>query len=91
DPNSWEEYFAALENVLSDLLAHRLKEKQIEMAWNYAYRFFFEYPRPFPWRLMNFWDDLAIWPLEKVLSPQGQAEFGETFKFLVGEPFTWKE
>ena len=91
DPGSWQEYFAALENVLSDLPVHRLKEKQIEMAWNYAYRFFFEYPRPFPWRLMNFWDDLAIWPLEKVLSPQGQAEFGETFKFLVGEPFTWKE
>jgi hypothetical protein len=35
-----------------------MNEKQIEFAWNYAYRFFFEYPRPFPWRLMNFWDDL---------------------------------
>ncbi len=91
DPASWDEYFAALERVLADLPAHRLSESQTAAAWNYAYRFFFEYPRPFPWRLMNFWDDLQVWPLEKVLSDEGRAEFGETFKFLVGEPFTWKD
>jgi hypothetical protein len=89
DPNSWEEYFSTLENVLSDLPAHRLTEAQIAKAWNYAYRFFFEYPRPFPWRLMNFWDDLEVWPVEKVLGDEGMAQFGDTFKFLVGEPFTW--
>jgi len=91
DPNTWDEYYATLEKVLSDLPAHRLNEKQIEFAWNYAYRFFFEYPRPFPWRLMNFWDDLKIWPLEKVLGAEGLLEFGDTFKFLVGEPFVWKD
>jgi hypothetical protein len=90
DPNSWDEYFVALERVLADLPAHRLSESQTAYAWNYAYRFFFEYPRPFPWRLMNFWDDLAVWPLEKVLSDEGRAQFEDTFKFLVGEPFTWR-
>jgi hypothetical protein len=90
DPNSWDEYFTVLEKVLSDLPAHRLGEEQVAKAWNYAYRFFFEYPRPFPWRLMNFWDDLEVWPVEKVLSDEGMAQFGDTFKFLVGEPFTWK-
>jgi hypothetical protein len=89
DPNSWDEYFSALEKVLSDLPAHRLTEEQIAKAWNYAYRFFFEYPRPFPWRLMNFWDDLEVWPVEKVLNDEGMAQFGDTFRFLVGEPFTW--
>jgi hypothetical protein len=89
DPNTWEEYFAALENVLSDLNGHRLSEEQVAKAWNYAYRFFFEYPRPFPWRLMNFWEDLEVWPVEKVLSQEGMAQFEDTFKFLVGEPFTW--
>ena len=89
DPSSWEEYFSVLEKVLSDLPAHRLTGEQIAKAWNYAYRFFFEYPRPFPWRLMNFWDDLEVWPVEKVLSNEGMAQFGETFKILVGEPFTW--
>lgn len=91
DPNTWDEYFTALEKVLSDLPAHRLNEAQIAKAWNYAYRFFFEYPRPFPWRLMNFWDDLEIWPVEKVLSEEGMSEFGDTFRFLVGEPFTWQD
>jgi hypothetical protein len=89
DPNTWDEYYAMLEKVLADIPAHQLNEKQIEFAWNYAYRFFFEYPRPFPWRLMNFWDDLEIWTLDKVLSDEGMAQFKDTFGFLVGEPFTW--
>ena len=91
DPNSWDEYFATLERVLADLPSHRLGESQTAYAWNYAYRFFFEYPRPFPWRLMKFWEDLEEWPLEKVLSDEGREQFEDTFKFLVGEPFTWKE
>ena len=91
DPNSWDEYFATLEKVLADLPAHRMSESQTAYAWNYAYRFFFEYPRPFPWRLMKFWEDLEEWPLEKVLSPAGREQFEDTFKFLVGEPFTWKD
>jgi hypothetical protein len=90
DPNTWDEYYAVLENTLDDIPAHQLTEKQTEFAWNYAYRFFFEYPRPFPWRLMNFWDDLEAWPLEKVLSDEGMAQFKDTFDFLVNEPFTWK-
>jgi hypothetical protein len=90
DPNTWDEYFAVLEKVLFNLPAHRLSEEQTAKAWNYGYRFFFEYPRPFPWRLMNFWDDLEVWPVEKVLSEEGMKQFGDTFKFLVGEPFTWK-
>jgi hypothetical protein len=90
DPNSWDEYYATLEKVLADIPAHQLDEKQTEFAWNYAYRFFFEYPRPFPWRLMNFWDDLEVWPLERVLSEEGLAQFKDTFDFLVNEPFTWK-
>jgi hypothetical protein len=91
DPNSWNEYFETLEKVLGDLPRHRLNEEQTAKAWNYGYRFFFDYPRPFPWRLMNFWDDLAVWPIGKVLGPDGKAEFGDTFDFLVGEPFTWKD
>ena len=90
DPTSWDEYYATLERVLADIPAHQLNEKQTEFAWNYAYRFFFEYPRPFPWRLMNFWDDLEAWPLERVLSEEGLAQFKDTFDFLVNEPFTWK-
>ncbi len=86
DPNTWDEYFATLEEVLSDLPAHRLTEEQTAKAWNYAYRFFFEYPRPFPWRLMNFWDDLEVWPLDRVLSEEGMAQFEDTFDFSSVNP-----
>jgi hypothetical protein len=89
DPNSWDEYYATLEKVLNDISSHKLNEKQIEFAWNYAYRFFFEYPRPFPWRLMNFWDDLEVWSLERVLSDEGLSHFKDTFDFLIGKPFEW--
>ncbi|MBL8092091.1 MAG: hypothetical protein JNJ43_17270 [Anaerolineales bacterium] len=90
DPNTWDEYYSTLEKVLSNIPAHKLNEKQIEFAWNYAYRFFFEYPQPFPWRLMNFWDDLEVWDLERVFSDEGLSQFKDTFDFLVGEKFTWK-
>ncbi|HNS60400.1 MAG TPA: hypothetical protein PKK96_05295 [Anaerolineales bacterium] len=90
DVNTWDEYFSTLERTLSNVSAHRLTDEQTAKAWNYAYRFFFEYPRPFPWRLMNFWDDLEVWSLEKVLSDEGMSHFEDTFRFLVGEPFTWK-
>jgi len=91
DPSTWEEYFAALEAVMGDFKAHRLTEEQTAKAWNYGYRFFFEYPRPFPWRLMNFWDDLAVWPLERILGPEGMSLFGGTFTTLAGGPFNWDE
>jgi hypothetical protein len=91
DPNTWEEYFDAVRAVLDDLEGHRLTDEQVAKAWNYGYRFFFEYPRPFPWRLMNFWDDLEVWPLERVLGGEGMAHFDGTFKTLAGEPFTWKD
>ena len=89
DPSSWDEYYAMLDHFLSDLPAYRLNQEQVETAWNYAYRFFFDFPMPFPWRLMHFWKDVDIWPLERVLSEEGQAEYKETFDYLAGEPIKW--
>jgi hypothetical protein len=89
DPKSWEEYNAALDRCLADLQACRLSEQQVERAWRYAYSFFFEYPCPFPWHLLNFWEELENWPVERVLSNEGQALFGDTFRYLAGEPREW--
>jgi hypothetical protein len=61
----------------------------VELAWNYAYRFFFEYPNPFPWHLLNFWNELETWPLRRVLAADGQRQFGGTFRFLTGQPQRW--
>ena len=87
DPQDWGEYYDMLENAINK--PRRLSQKQIESAWEYAYRFFFEYPLPFPWRLMHFWKDLDIWPLVRVLSDEGQVEYKKTFDYLAGEPIKW--
>jgi hypothetical protein len=89
DPTSWDEYFVTADRLLADLPAQRLTQEQVETAWNYAYRFFFDFPMPFPWRLMHFWKDLQEWPIGRVLSDEGRAEFGKTFDYLAGQPLTW--
>ncbi|MFZ5910052.1 MAG: hypothetical protein ACOYYU_08570 [Chloroflexota bacterium] len=87
DPDSWDEYYAMLNAAIE--APKRLTPAQIETAWEYAYRFFFEYPQPFPWRLVHFWKDVEAWPLGRVLSEEGQAEYKKTFDYLAGEPIRW--
>lgn len=89
DPASWEAYFQQLEEVLGNPQGFRLTRGQVEQAWHYAYRFFFEYPVPFPWHLLHFWNELENWPIEKVLSPEGLAQFAPAFDFLLGSPRDW--
>ena len=89
DPSSWDEYFSMIDESLKRKKS--LTKKQIETAWEYACRFFFEYPLVFPWRLMHFWKDMEIWPMSRVLSKEGQKEFGKTFEYLTGKPLTWKD
>jgi hypothetical protein len=89
DPASWPAYFELLDQALENPAGLRLSQEQVELAWNYAYRFFFEYPLPFPWHLLGMWEELKEWPLERVLSPEGQARYGDTFRYLLGEPIDW--
>jgi hypothetical protein len=87
NPQNWDEYYAMLEAAIAK--PGRLSQSQIETAWEYAYRFFFEYPLPFPWRLMHFWKDVDIWPLGRVLSAEGQSVYKQTFDYLAGDPIEW--
>jgi hypothetical protein len=89
DPNSWEAYFQVIELALKNPERYRLSTAQVELAWTYAYRFFFDYPCPFPWHLLHFWNELEEWPVERVLSVEGQEEYGDTFRYLLGEPVKW--
>ena len=84
--NSWDDYFAKLGAILKNLPAFRLTPAQVELAWNYAYIFFKEYPRPFPWHVEKIGKDLDRDSLSYVLSPKGQTEFGRTFQQLAGAP-----
>lgn len=89
DPDSWDAFFEILLRVLENPQKHRPTRNQVEAAWTYAYRFFFKYPQPYPWHVQYFEDDIQRWPLEKVLSDEGMAKFGDSFNYLVGMPIDW--
>jgi hypothetical protein len=89
DPASWDEYIAALDRILPQVGRLRLTPEQLELAWNYAYRFFKEYPRPFPWHLARTTDDLQTRPMEYVFSEEGLAQYAVTLEQMAGEPMDW--
>ena len=89
DPTTWEEFYHLVDQALAQPREGRLSRSQMELAWKYAYHFFFDYPTPFPWHLLSFWDELESWPLARALSAEGQAAFGDTFRWLAGEPRQW--
>jgi hypothetical protein len=89
DPENWQGYFELLTDVLINPGKYRLSQEQVEQAWNYAYRFFFDYPHPFPWHLLHMWKDLETWPLSRLLSEEGISIYHKTFSYLVGEPIIW--
>ncbi len=90
DPDSWVNYYKLLGQMLVKPAAFKLSRQQVESAWEYAYRFFFEYPRPFPWHLVRLWDDYKARPLSAVFSDEGRAQYGDTFRYLLGEAVDWK-
>ena len=91
DPDSWDAYFDLLRAALAQPEKIQLTEKQVELAWQYAYNFFFEYPRPFPWHLRHLTEDLEAWPVSRVLSAEGMAAFQSSFDLLAGESVPWEQ
>ncbi len=91
DPISWDEYFSQLGQVLKDPPAHRLTKDKVEQAWQYAYRFFFDFPLPFPWHIIRFWDDYKARPMSYVLGEEGAEKYKDTFEYLTGEPINWSK
>jgi len=89
DPLSLEEYLNLIGSRLGEPLGRRLEENQLNLAWRYAHRFFFEYPFRFPWHLLQFWDDIASHPLEEVIQSTGVKPFLETLSAFTGEPIDW--
>jgi hypothetical protein len=88
DPTSWDEYNALLDQAINrDGLA--ISKAQVRQAWHYAYRFFFDYPQPFPWHLIHMWEHVEQSSLSKVLTEEGLQTYQKTFDYLIGEPVPW--
>lgn len=91
DATTWEEYFQFLRDTLASPSETRLSKEEIEQTWTYAYRFFFNFPFPYPWHGHDLWKDVKKYSLAWVLSEEGLDKFGDTFRYLVGEPIEWKK
>lgn len=89
DPATWGEYFLTLGQILQNASAHRLTRQQVELAWMYAYRFYFEFPRPYPWHMDRLWSDYDRLPMNWILNPEGRRCYESTFRYLAGEPLDW--
>ena len=89
DPLSLEEYLNLIGSRLGEPLGRRLEENQVDLAWRYAHRFFFEYPFRFPWHLLQFWDDIASHPLEEIIQSARVKPYLETLNVFTGEPIDW--
>jgi hypothetical protein len=89
DPDTWVSYYKLLGQMLENPSGYRLSREQVEQAWHYAYRFFFEFPRPFPWHLVRMWEDYKTRPLHAVMGPECNGQYEATLKYLAGEPLDW--
>jgi hypothetical protein len=89
DPDSYVNYYKLLGAMLENPGAFRLPKEKIDLAWKYAYHFFFDFPKPFPWHLVRMWEDYKQHDLRAVLSPEGLNEYEESFQNLVGKPLDW--
>lgn len=91
DPESYVNYYKLLGAMLENPADYRLTPEKIDLAWKYAYHFFFDFPRPFPWHLVRIWNDYEDKDLLKVFSESGLEEYGESFKYLLGGELDWNK
>jgi hypothetical protein len=91
DPDSYVNYYKLLGSMLGDPSSFRLSQEKIDLAWKYAYHFFFEYPKPFPWHLVRMWEDYKQHKLPDSFNPEGLEVYGDSFRYLVGEPIDWSK
>jgi hypothetical protein len=88
EPQTYPEYYGLLDNILLQPVKYRLGKEQVELAWRYAYTFFFEFSLPFPWRLFKLWEDVKERPVSYVLG-EGCEKYEKTFRYLAGYPIEW--
>lgn len=89
DPSGWVEYYKILGRMLDAPAEYRLSPEMVDTAWQYAYRFFFDFARPYPWHLVRVKDDFKACPFNKVFSQKGLQQYQDTFNYLLGRPIDW--
>ena len=88
DPTSWEEYWDLLHSLLSQPQQFIPTPEQREMAWRFAYAFFYRFPRPYPWNLLVL-SQLLQQPERQPVQVLQNFLYRSTWEQLVGEPLPW--
>ena len=83
DATSREQFFAEIDNRIKNPESRRLTVRQVELAHCYADLYFNNWYRKFPWQSQSLWSDLKTWPIDRVLSEEGEKEFGPVLDELV--------
>jgi hypothetical protein len=65
-----------------------LEEEKIDLAWRYAYHFFYTFPLPFPWHV-KFWGDYDTHRISQVMTAANRKRFEPAFRYLGGESLDW--
>jgi hypothetical protein len=82
DPPNREEYFAALERATRT--PARLPRRQQELARCYIYVYTHTVAKPFPWQVCTLPEDLAKWPVRRIVAGDCPAGFLRTVEELAG-------
>lgn len=88
DPETMSEYLTTVDQLLREPMGRRISQEKIDLAWTYAYRFFFEYPFRFPWHLVYFWKDVQNHSIENVIL-NSIDRYAPTIDALLGIPIDW--
>lgn len=81
-----EEYFGMIRAAFEDPDATALTQNEIDLAWVFADLYMTQTPKSFPWSYQQFWPSvLEEWPMSRVLSEEGIAEFGRVLAVFAGE------
>jgi len=86
EPGSRDAYFKLIERILNDPEETKITEREIELAWCYGDIYWNQIPQPYPWKYDDFLSSVKKdWPMDRVLSPEGMAKFGRTFRLFAGD------
>jgi hypothetical protein len=91
DPESWVDYYKTLGKMLENPESFKMTPEKVDIAWQYAYRFFFDFARPYPWHLVRVWEDYQQRPFNQVFNQRGRMQYQDTFEFLTGKPIHWEK
>lgn len=89
DPDTREQFISLLEQFAEGGAQFSVAEEQVELAWRYAYRFFFEFALPFPWHIIGFMKDIKERPISHVFSEEGRREYSRAARAFSGEPLQY--